>query len=92
MQYAVEAAKVAVGDRCGESPNATLKLLGTWLNGHGFCASGGWGKITPGEGDALAIRADGEDGENGWYEEWHPVFYGNGCYLNKFKFSWRFIG
>lgn len=90
MQYAVEAAKAAVGDRCGKDPGSTLRLLSQWLNDNNFCASGGWGRAIPGTGDALAIKVDGADGEAGWYEEWHPVFYGNGCYLNKFKFSWRY--
>jgi len=92
MQYAVEAAKLAVGDQCGEDPGLTLILLSNWLNGNGFCASGAWGRLVPGTGDALALKADGEDGENGWYEEWHPVFFKNGCYLNKFKNSWNYKG
>jgi hypothetical protein len=86
MHDAVEYAKSVVGDRCGQDPAQTLALLSGVLNDAGYCASGPWGK-SDGQGDALAIKAG-----DGLIEEWHPVFFGNGCLLSKYKFAWEYLG
>jgi hypothetical protein len=68
MRYAVEAAKVAVGERCGENWQTTLKLLVDWLNANGFCAAVG--------SEAIFILDDKSD----MVEEWHSVYSANGCW------------
>jgi len=86
MKAAIEAAKLNVGDRCGKDPAHTLSLLSKWLNDNGFCSSGPWGK-EQGSGDAIGIQAP-----DGFTEEWHPVHFGNGCYLSKYKNAWMYKG
>lgn len=56
-----------VGDRCGQDPEDTLGLIAARMRDLGVCAAGPWA-------DALiAKRSDG------LWEEWHAVYYGNGC-------------
>ncbi len=64
-----EAAKVVVGERCGENPFSTLKLLAEAANATGECAAGPWN-------DEFLIKA-----KDGLYEGWHSVAYTNGCWL-----------
>lgn len=100
MRPAVEAAKAAVGDRCGKigpcdggpgepeghhcQQNVTLGLVASELRKQGFCASGPWA-------DAVAVL-----NPQGLWQEFHAVAFGTGCYTNDAaqlpKASWTFSG
>jgi len=87
----------AVGDRCGQPEMESLRLVGEALVAQGLCARGP-------EADSVSILRNGA-GE--WYaehpnvqpdflyEEWHAVFFGNGCLIdgaNAHKGTWKFNG
>ena len=89
MKAQVEAAKVAVGERCGSVPPhegafPTLEALAAELRSKGYCASGPWG-------DALVVKAP-----DGLWEEYHAVAYTDGCWANNPavlpKFRWVYNG
>ena len=84
---ALQAAKILVGDRCGQDPHETLRLLAAALVEAGECSEGPWGKAT-GHGDAVVII-----GNDGAHEEWHAVAFTDGCYTpgGKYKNAW-FLG
>ena len=81
MMDQVEAAKVQVGERCGENPFNTLALLAVELQRVNICARGPWA-------DALAVRASGDV-----VEEYHSVAFTDGCWYGPaYKGSWYFGG
>ncbi|KKM58622.1 hypothetical protein LCGC14_1549060 [marine sediment metagenome] len=81
MMDQVEAAKVQVGERCGENPFNTLALLAVELQRVNICARGPWA-------DALAVRASGDV-----IEEYHSVAFTDGCWYGPaYKGSWYFGG
>jgi hypothetical protein len=73
-----------VGDRCGEEPKETLALIADALVRQGVCASGP-------EADSVSIKR----ASDGRFEEWHAVYYGNGCIIdgpNAYKAAWEYSG
>lgn len=75
---AVRAAQEQLGDVCGEDPTATLERLAAALRDAGVCA----GRMT----DGVFVETDRPT----LYEEWHPVYFGNGCWAtNNAKGLWE---
>jgi len=68
----IEAAKVAVGERCGAHPLDTLQLLVDELLSKGECAG-----ISV---DGIFIKADDNPGRGGFWDEFHSVEWKHGCY------------
>ncbi len=93
MGESLQAAKIVVGDRCGEDPTETLRLLGVALEEAGVCAAGPWGKQA-GHGAELAIRAPDLWRGNPLYEQFHPVGFTDGCYTLRGKYigAWPYEG
>lgn len=93
MRPALEAAKAAVGERCGatagnpptvhEGALATLDLLGAELRRMGYCA----GRAT----DSVFIQ-----NPQGKWQEFHAVAFSTGCYANDPallpKNTWTYLG
>jgi hypothetical protein len=83
MGLEVEAAKRAVGARCGQDEAETLRLVADALTSAGLCAAGPWGKAE-GHGDAVAVKAP-----DGLVEEWHVVAFTNGCWTgDPYRNAW----
>lgn len=87
LRWAVNSAKLAVGERCGTDHNGTLATIGVLaaeLRARGYCASGPWG-------DALAIRSP-----TGLWQEFHVASFANGCWSNNPemlpKMTWSYLG
>lgn len=75
---AVRAAQEQLGDVCGEDPTATLERLAAALRDAGVCA----GRMT----DGVFVETDRPT----LYEEWHPVYFGDGCWAtNNAKGLWE---
>jgi hypothetical protein len=68
MRPVIEAAKVAIGERCGEDFRKTLQLVADWLNTHGYCAFAGTEAV-------FLLDPDSE-----MVEEWHLAYTANGCW------------
>ena len=86
MRPQVDAAKAAVGERCGTDHNGslqTLDLLGAQLRASGYCA----GRLD----DAVFIR-----NPEGLWQEFHAVAFATGCWANDPaqlpKFTWTYQG
>ena len=87
---AVTAAKNLIGERCGEHPEATLRLLADALNQAGECA--GFVK------DGVMVYAGDEKIPIGFWEEYHSANYTDGCWRNQnpeharpaYRFTHRF--
>lgn len=96
MMAALNAAKAAVGDRCGATAPCAAEpcappvhlgcletngLVAAELRKQGYCASGPWA-------DATAILAP-----DGYWEEMHVCSTGNGCYTgNPYLKAWKYNG
>lgn len=79
MRSKVLAAMEAVGERCGQPPEQTLEVLANQLLAWGECSA----KMT----DSIFIQ---RHDDSGLYEEFHPVYYGNGCWTAApLKGVWR---
>jgi len=65
----MQAALNLVGDTCGMHPMAALRLIAAELTEMEVCAS------VP--GDHVSIKRESDD----MYEEWHNVYFGNGCII-----------
>lgn len=85
MRPKVLAAMEALGEQCGKAPEETLDLLAAKLRSWGECA----GRMT----DSIFVQRHDDSGgfeEFGIFEEFHPVFYGNGCWTaSPLKGVWR---
>lgn len=83
MRSQVNAAEAAIGDRCGQSPERSLELLGAELRRQGYCAD----KAI----DSLSIQAP-----DGLWEEYHAVAYSTGCWTTdpevNPKYRWTYLG
>ncbi len=83
LTAAINAAKEAVGDRCGQNIQESLALVAGRLREQGLCASGPWV-------DAVVVRAP-----DGLWEEHHVVAYTDKCFTqtrNGYKGAWRYGG
>lgn len=79
----VDAAKAAIGSRCGQNVQQSLALLAEELRRRGLCASGPWV-------DAVAVQ-----GTDGLWEEHHAIAYTDGCWTTTargYKGAWKFDG
>ena len=73
---AVRNAQEAVGDVCGQEPEASLDVLASALRAAGVCAAR--------QADAVMVER-----EDGLWEEHHAAYYGNGCWLsNTYRGAW----
>ncbi len=77
---AVRDAQAALGDVCGQEPEASLDRLGAKLREAALCA----GRLD----DAVFIR---RSDDLSLFEEHHAAYYGNGCWLsNPYRGTWHY--
>lgn len=80
----VKKALTLVGNTCGQPPMESLARIAQLVNDQGVCARVGT--------DAVSVQ---RKSNKKVFEEWHVVYFGNGCKIdgpNAYKAAWEYLG